>query len=716
MNLSTTTDPVNLAPEAIPVAGDVQLSSLDRDKLVESRIMILDDESATTDAIVNYLTTAGFRNVRPFNDPARAVQSIRSIQPDIILLDIRMPRINGIEILKFLRTRDLTRYVPVIVLSAALDEKTRLTVLNSGANDFINKPVDSRELVARVSNALYFKHHTDTLKQHAELVQRELEFDSLTQLRNRRSFDRFLNNRASEANVRPFSLILFDIDRFKSINDFHGHRAGDLVLKQVAEITHRNCEPIGAFSARVGGDEFAIICDGSAASARGVAEKITEQLDAHPVQVENHSICPNISVGVAESHPGVTLAEVLFDQADKALYQSKGRNGSSISIYDCVAGHDMDHGYLRQGRSAPIHQHIPHQRSPEEARILVVDDEPAVTDVIGNFLKNSGFERVETENDAHRVLGRISTENPDLIILDIRMPGINGLEILKTLRTTKGISSIPVLVMTSSADDRIRMAALKLQANDFLTKPAKPAELATRVRNALLMKIQNDQLRALSARLQFEVNIRTDELFATRRETILCLARTAESRDTETGNHVLRVGKYAGIIGRSAGLDEDFCAWLELAAQLHDVGKISIPDAILYKPSELTEEEFAVMKMHCEHAGHIFGGLNDSGEIACTSPLLQMAARIAATHHERWDGRGYPKGLSGTDIPIEGRITAVADVFDALGSARKYKQAFSIEKCFELLKRGRGTQFDPDILDAFFRSRDKILEAMQRLN
>ena len=712
MNPSNAND---LATEITLTDCDTQPISLVQARLRDSMIMVLDDELATTETIDNYLSQAGFQNVRLFNDPTKAVKAIGTIQPDIILLDIRMPKISGLEILKFLRTREPTRYIPVIVLTAAHDEKTRLTCLNAGANDFIGKPVDSRELVARISNALSFKQHTDNIKRHAESVQRELEFDALTGLRNRRSFDDYITRRMTGSTIAPLSLILFDIDKFKSINDFHGHRAGDLILKQVASVTTQFCGPANAFAARVGGDEFAVVCDQDSSSAKRLAEQIADQLLKHPVTVDDHSLSARISVGVAQVLEPTTQPAELFDCADKALYYSKGISGSHVSVYDPATHEYQDNGYLKREQRESGREGPDPLKPPEAGRILIVDDEPAITEVLTSQLRNAGFSNVDSINDAKLTLAKISVDHPDLVILDIRMPGINGLEILRKLRETSEIASIPVVVMTSSDDDRIRMAALKLQANDFLTKPANSSELVARVRNSLMVKMQHDQLKSVSARLQHEVTVRTDELYATRRETILCLARTAESRDTETGNHVIRVGKYAGIIGRNAGLDEDFCCWLELAAQLHDVGKISIPDSILYKPSKLTDDEFEVMKTHCANANRIFGEQSATGEVACTSPLLQMAARIAASHHERWDGNGYPKGLAGLDIPIEGRITAVADVFDALSSSRKYKDAFSVSKCFEILEQGRGTQFDPDILDAFFRGQDDILHYRHQL-
>ena len=172
----------------------------------------------------------------------------------------------------------------------------------------------------------------------------------------------------------------------------------------------------------------------------------------------------------------------------------------------------------------------------------------------------------------------------------------------------------------------------------------------------------------------------------------LCLARAAETRDTETGNHVIRVGNYAAVVARKMGMNEDYIGWIELAAQLHDVGKLSIPDAILHKPGKLTPEERKVIETHCVAADRIFFG-RQFEKATITSPLLKMAARIASSHHEKWDGTGYPLGLKGEQIPIEGRITAVADVFDALSTKRHYKDAIDPEECFKMIEKERGRHF-----------------------
>ena len=251
------------------------------------------------------------------------------------------------------------------------------------------------------------------------------------------------------------------------------------------------------------------------------------------------------------------------------------------------------------------------------------------------------------------------------------------------------------------------------------------AELVVRVRNALLVKAHHDHLKNYARDLEHQVRQRTAELAASRLELIHCLARAAEYRDNETGRHVIRVGRYAEIIARQLGLDDETVELIEHAAPLHDMGKVGIPDAILLKPGKLSPDEFEIMQKHCrlrqaDLRAHVPGrvadvqvahvpGRDDHGRAQArrSSP---WPAKIALTHHEKWDGTGYPLGLSGEDIPLAGRITAVADVFDALSSKRPYKPAFPLDRCFAIMEEGRGTHFDPKVVDAFLACREAIVE------
>ena len=362
--------------------------------------------------------------------------------------------------------------------------------------------------------------------------------------------------------------------------------------------------------------------------------------------------------------------------------------------------------------------------SDKTAKIMIVDDEPLNVMTFRQHLKMAGYENFVTTSDSREALHLIRHERPDVLLLDIRMPEISGLDILRVIGLDPVLQHIPVLILTAAADPATRKQALDLGASDFLQKPIEPNELLPRVRNAIVIKKHYDMASSEAARLEQQIERRTRQLEATRQQLILCLARAAEHRDNDTGNHVIRVGRYTTIIARQMGYPENRLEMLEQAAQLHDVGKIGIPDAILFKPGKLGVDEYDLMKKHCALGRQIIEPISEKdwnilkthtriGESMLhvrSSSLLMLAARIAQTHHERWDGLGYPLGLLSEDIPLEGRIVAVADVFDALSSKRPYKDPFPRQKCFDILREGRGTQFDPAVIDAFFDCADEIVE------
>lgn len=357
-------------------------------------------------------------------------------------------------------------------------------------------------------------------------------------------------------------------------------------------------------------------------------------------------------------------------------------------------------------------------------KILIVDDEPINIRVITKYLHELGYTRCTGLSDSRQALSSIALDTPDLVILDVMMPFVSGIEILAKLRANSATAHLPVLVLTAAVDRETRLAVLESGATDFLNKPIDPSELSPRVRNALTVKKLHDSLRHQAQNLEIAVRMRTAELEASRQDIIHCLARAAEFRDDDTGQHVLRVGRYAGIIAQAMGLSSSEVDQIRQAAQLHDIGKIGIPDSILLKPGKLEPDEFERMQKHTSigkrvierFPQHEWDELRKHVQIGAQildiprSPVLQMAARIALTHHEWWDGNGYPLGLAGEDIPLEGRITAVADVFDALSSKRPYKRPFPREKCFQIIAEERGTHFDPQVVDAFFSMRDEIVK------
>jgi putative two-component system response regulator len=401
----------------------------------------------------------------------------------------------------------------------------------------------------------------------------------------------------------------------------------------------------------------------------------------------------------------------------------------TIVASKCIAHKDAG-GYEPVGVVKDGHPLVHSDHAPQPAlidgrppRILLVDDEPLNIKVVRKYLSGAGYIDFCSTTNPAEVLPMMIRREPDIVLLDIVMPGYSGLDILTAIQTDGQLAHIPVVMLTALEDRETKCQALSQGATDFLAKPVDPSELISRVRNVLLVKSHHDHLRHHAADLERMVRERTAQLEASHQNVIHCLARAAEYRDDDTGRHVIRVGCYAAVIARQLGWDESQVQMLQVAAQLHDVGKIGIPDAILSKPGKLSPREFEMMQKHCGFGKRIFDSLSESeftvwrkhAELGqrilgdCKSPVLEMAAQIALTHHERWDGGGYPIGLAGEDIPLAGRITAVADVFDALSTKRSYKPAFPLEKCFELLSESRGSQFDPAVLDAFFAAREEIV-------
>lgn len=348
----------------------------------------------------------------------------------------------------------------------------------------------------------------------------------------------------------------------------------------------------------------------------------------------------------------------------------------------------------------------------KNAKIMIVDDEPLVIRVVRRFLMTEGYKNFVTLTDPRQSFELIKSERPDIVLVDIMMPHITGIELLRLRQQTPATHHIPFIVLSANSEKNIKREALKLGATDFLAKPVDPVDLVLRVQNTLFVKQYQDGLKNLAVRLEEQVRKRTEEIEDSREQIVHCLAKAAEFRDNETGAHVIRVGKYAAVIAKQLGFGPAYCKKIDLAAQLHDVGKIGIPDSILLNPGKLTREEFEIMQKHCQVGCQIMEPLaqaemgrlqSSSADVVngVDSPMLTLAANIANSHHEKWDGTGYPNGLKGEEIPIEGRITCVADVYDALCSERPYKPKFPKEKCLEIMLSERGTRFDPRVLDAF---------------
>jgi putative two-component system response regulator len=355
----------------------------------------------------------------------------------------------------------------------------------------------------------------------------------------------------------------------------------------------------------------------------------------------------------------------------------------------------------------------------EKPTILVVDDTPENLSMMSFLLKD--LYKVKVANQGQKALRIAASEpRPDLILLDIMMPEMDGYEVCRQLRQEPLTRDIPIIFLTAKASIEDEEFGLELGAVDYITKPISPPVVLARVKTHLSLKASADFLRSKSDYLEQEVARRTREISAIQDVTILTMASLAETRDNETGNHIRRTQHYVKALAEAMRLDPRFASRLDeqtitmlfKSAPLHDIGKVGIPDRILLKPGRYEPEEFEIMKRHptlglqaIEHAEQSLG---------MSVEFLNMAKEIAYGHHEKWDGSGYPQGLVGEAIPLSARLMALADVYDALISRRVYKEGMPHAKAAEIIAQGRGSHFDPDVVDAFFQIEQTFVAIAQR--
>ena len=338
--------------------------------------------------------------------------------------------------------------------------------------------------------------------------------------------------------------------------------------------------------------------------------------------------------------------------------------------------------------------------------IVVVDDNAVNLMLMATLARTAtGFEPVRFD-DPIRALASCREHGADLILVDYMMPGMDGHEFIERVRASEELADVPVIMVTAVGQNAVRRRALEVGATDFLTKPLDSAEFKLRVRNLLQLRQAQNLLRDRATHLAAEVKAATAAIESRERELITRLSRAAEFRDAETGGHIHRMAHYSALIARQLGEPDAYCETLLTAAPMHDIGKLGTPDHILLKKGKLDPDELAQMQQHASIGARILAGTD--------SPLLQLACEIAQTHHEKFDGSGYPLGLAGEAIPLAGRIVAVADVFDALNSNRPYKHAWSVDESRAYLEQNVGRHFDPRCVRAFVDAWDEVLAIRAR--
>lgn len=352
----------------------------------------------------------------------------------------------------------------------------------------------------------------------------------------------------------------------------------------------------------------------------------------------------------------------------------------------------------------------------EKSTILVVDDSPEILSLINGMLKNDYL--IKLANSGERAIKLASMgQPPDIILLDIQMPDMDGLSTCQQLKELESTANVPVLFLTAMSGEADETRGLELGAVDYVTKPISFPILRARIRNHLELKRTRDMLSYQNRYLEYEVQRRVEENSRLQDITIQAMATLAETRDNETGNHIIRTQNYVRTLAEElrehprfahALHDPNNINLLFKSAPLHDIGKVGIPDHILLKPGKLTPEEWVIMKTHPTLGKQAIERAEKN--LGVSWPFLSFAKEIAYSHHEKWDGTGYPEGIAGDDIPVSARLMAVADVYDALINRRVYKEAMPHVQAIDIIREGKDTHFDPDIVDAFFRLEDRFLK------
>ena len=851
----------------------------------QQRILVVDDDPSVLRMLTKYLGDAGYEVLTAANG-VEALRLIHSKGCPLVITDWMMPEMDGLDLCRAIRASEGIGFAYVIMLTAQTDGDSLAKAFDAGADDFLTKPCKKQELLARLKagvRALTSETKVATQQLAIHKTNAELETlngklrqmattDELTGLFNRREAMARLTDYWATASRegQPLSCMILDIDHFKRCNDTYGHDVGDAVLRNTAHALEQYTRA-GETVFRIGGEEFLVLCPGSMAETAAVgAERLRAAVEASRTETSRMSLGVTISVGVAERGDRTGKADDLLRLADEALYEAK-RNGRNRV---CVAGTGVPAVSRRSLHKPGAATRTPTRVSPSGnnviGTVLVVDDAPDARRLFRTLLERDGFQ-VHEACDGVDALAKAADVFPDVILMDVEMPNMSGLDCTRKLKADQALSDIPVIIVSGKTDSQHVRAGLEAGAQEYITKPIQHDEFLLRVRamyqlsrgrkdllmsnavrgeQARAMQLLFDLSRALAAAESLDDIVAhtasaTAELMNSRRvsvmlpddsgknlvvasaigiddglaakilvpvgsaiagkvfasgnptivnsrnEAIDCtgqyeseffasvpmaskalavpnkvvgvlnvterhdrrpfetreieyldlvcnmtasaieqlqsgqarehahaaivigLAKLAEHRDTDTGKHLERVTQFALLLAgelrqcphQASTIDDRFLLSLEQAMPLHDIGKVSVPDAILLKPGKLTGTEYAVMKQHADVGAN---AIQSVIEQAPEADFLLMARDIAHCHHEWFDGSGYPRNLAGNEIPLPARIAAVADVYDALTMKRPYKKAFLHETAVGIIRDSSGSQFDPKVVDAFLRVEKNI--------
>jgi len=662
------------------------------------RILVVDDDTSMLIEIASILNPD--YKIYTVKDGMSALEKAGEVAPDLILLDVVMPDISGFEVLNKLKENESTRDIPVLFITGATDSDAEIRGLAAGAVDYVHKPLNESLVKLRV------RHQLQLISQFREIEHLSMS-DQLSGLPNRRSFEMRINEEWDRASreLTPLSIMMVDIDHFKKYNDTYGHQQGDVALQAVAEMFSKALRRPSDFVARWGGEEFILLLPNTdSGGAYDVAENIRRLAENMEILAPDKSLTKlTVSIGVNTRVHGQSITlEKFISLTDMALYTAKNRGRNKVCVYE-----------------VPDESDTVENKDTKRNVIFIIDDMDSNLTSAENVLAEQY--RVIALSSAEKMFKALTKFTPDMILLDIEMPGMNGFEAMKILKADELNSQIPVIFLTSLSDPDSEAYGIELGAVDFINKPFTKPVLLNRIRKHLdIDELVRERTRQLAYRTE-QLARRSEQLVKLQNGIVFTLADIVENRDSNTGGHIERTSTYMSIL-IDAMVEHDLYSdelkfWdmdsIISSARLHDIGKISIPDSVLNKPDKLTDEEFRIIQTHPAVGKRMIEKMSkQTGEAV----FLENAKLFAEFHHEKWNGRGYPNRLSETNIPLQGRIMAIIDVYDALVSDRPYKKAYSHEKAVSIIMNDSGTHFDPKIAEVFDKVSDKIEAAKDRFN
>lgn len=614
-------------------------------------VLIVEDCPQDRRLLEAYLTEFHFQtHVAP--SVADGWELARKCRPDLIVLDLLFPDGNGYDFIARIKSDPRCSHVPMLVVSAMSDVQDRVKALELGADDFIVRGFDRLEFEARTRRLLRLKRSLDQLHTRCDQALKQAVTDSLTGLYTQGFMRDTLQQQLqlAERCGQPYSAIFADIDHFKQVNDRYGHVAGDAVLRAVAT-TLRDLVRQSDALVRYGGEEFVALLphtDGNDAIA--MAERMRTAVAALRIPVEgNTTVDVTMSLGVASYPADASDGQTLVQRGDAAMYLAK-----------------------RCGRNRTVACGSQASASLADSRVLLIADAETSTRTLEAYLIGEGYQLLHT-SDPLQAVQLSASEQPDVIIVDATVPQWFAVDVCRRLKQDPKTQCLPILMITTPAARDDKRRGIEAGVDEFISQPIDKLELATRVR--ALVRHKRD------------VAVLEDA------ETVVfALAQAVEDRDPLLANHMERVAELAVCLGRAVALTERNLKALWCAGRVHDIGKIAVPDAILFKQGPLSPEEFAIVREHPDKGYRLLVRLRTFGD---SLPAVRF-------HHERLDGSGYPLGLRGKEVPLLAQILAIADVFDALTARRHYRAALAPAKAVELLREdARRGLHDPTLVETF---------------